>query len=370
MAYEQIKIMDYETGNNKPVGSLRGAILKNDSNERFLQLKLINNSSQYLKEFTVKIICLDANNQELGTQEYTYNAMFVAPGEIFGTNTAIPLKYQETSSVKLEFKNKFDSIKVKSKLIKHKKINFEYLPLIVGIIAVASGILYFFTRNINYRGDIYVGYNIISSICYIISYMPKYLLIFMSAFPVLYTICKRNKVENKWLNNLTLYYVLGGILYFLYGFIRYIKSLSGHYGYYRSRYDWILITIIVIFVIYQIYKQFEDDKKQVMIIIGLFVAGFIIDIVGIFNYVALMIDAAFIALCFNKLVRKDFVIICVALAVKNLYFVFDNMIQIGSYTIYQLKMSLIPVLSVILFLIAVAGVVILYKTNNEEVEVK
>ena len=37
----------------------------------------------------------------LGTQEYTYDNVFVQPGDFFGTGYAVPLEYPETESISI-----------------------------------------------------------------------------------------------------------------------------------------------------------------------------------------------------------------------------------------------------------------------------
>ena len=101
MAYHVQKTFDINQDKRKPIGGVKGAVLVNDSGRQFLQLKLKNNSSKSLDKVPIKIDCYDMAENFLGTQEYTYDNVFVQPGDFFGTGYAVPLEYSETESISI-----------------------------------------------------------------------------------------------------------------------------------------------------------------------------------------------------------------------------------------------------------------------------
>lgn len=98
MAYQTQKILELDQENQEPIGSLRGAILVNDSGERFFQLKLKNNLAHRIEGAKVQIVCYDEDGMYIGSQSYVYQSVGAKPGEIFGTNRAIPIEFEGTDS--------------------------------------------------------------------------------------------------------------------------------------------------------------------------------------------------------------------------------------------------------------------------------
>lgn len=98
MAYQTQKILELDQENQEPIGSLRGAILVNDSGERFFQLKLKNNLAHRIEGAKVQIVCYDEDGMYIGSQSYVYQSVGAKPGEIFGTNRAIPIEFEWTDS--------------------------------------------------------------------------------------------------------------------------------------------------------------------------------------------------------------------------------------------------------------------------------
>ena len=112
MGYEVKKVIEFGRENTKPVGLLKGAILLKDGTEQVLQLKLRNNGKDILNRVTVKITCIGKDGQAIGEQNYTYEKIFITSGTEFGTDVAIPLKYENVESVVVETEIDLERIKV------------------------------------------------------------------------------------------------------------------------------------------------------------------------------------------------------------------------------------------------------------------
>lgn len=125
MSYQVKKTITFDKNNAKPVSILKGAILEKDNGGRVIQLKLCNTGKGILNKVSVKIICFNQDKQVLGTQKYEYEKIFVKSGEIFGTDIAIPLKYNDTDTFSVEFANDYKELQVtNSKIgIKNDKKN-------------------------------------------------------------------------------------------------------------------------------------------------------------------------------------------------------------------------------------------------------
>ena len=118
MSYQVKKTIEFNNSYEKPVNILKGAILEKDDGERVIQLKLCNTGDDILNKVSVNIICLSEDEQVLGTQKYEYQKIFVKPGEVFGTDIAIPLQYNDTNIFSVEFDSN-ESLQIKN--FKRKK---------------------------------------------------------------------------------------------------------------------------------------------------------------------------------------------------------------------------------------------------------
>lgn len=143
MGYQTQKILEFDKGNNTPIGLMRGAILLNSEKEKVLQLKMRNNSKNIIDETTVKVLCKNEEGQLLGTQLFTYSNLFILSGQEFGSNVPIFLKYADTEQVTIEIEESFTEIEINN----NKKNKNEFL----------------FDSNENFK-IISIGYNIIVGI--------------------------------------------------------------------------------------------------------------------------------------------------------------------------------------------------------------
>ena len=98
MGYQTQKILELNQEEQRPIGVIRGAILINDSGQRFFQLKLKNNLPYTLQQVQVQIVCYNEDGMYIGAQNYTYQSLSVEPGEVFGTKQAIPVEFESTDS--------------------------------------------------------------------------------------------------------------------------------------------------------------------------------------------------------------------------------------------------------------------------------
>ena len=98
MGYQTQKILELNQEEQRPIGVIRGAILINDSGQRFFQLKLKNNLPYTLQQLQVQIVCYNEDGMYIGAQNYTYQSLSVEPGEVFGTKQAIPVEFESTDS--------------------------------------------------------------------------------------------------------------------------------------------------------------------------------------------------------------------------------------------------------------------------------
>lgn len=141
MEYEVKKVIEFGRENTKPVGLLKGAILLKDGTEQVLQLKLRNNGKDILNRVTVKITCIGKDGQTRGVQSYTYEKLFVACGEEFGSNIPITLQYSDVEQVDVKIEDDYRNLKVSSRSIqKQQKNPYNILVCIVSIVTLLAGI--------------------------------------------------------------------------------------------------------------------------------------------------------------------------------------------------------------------------------------
>ena len=72
MSYRVRKVFDINQAKRKPIGGVKGAVLEDDEGRQFLQLKIKNNSPNFLDRVPILIDCYDSEGVYLGTQGYTY----------------------------------------------------------------------------------------------------------------------------------------------------------------------------------------------------------------------------------------------------------------------------------------------------------
>lgn len=128
MGYEVKKVIEFGQENTKPVGLMKGAILLKDGKEQVLQLKLRNNGKNILTRATVKITCIGKDGEKIGEQSYTYEKLFVTSDTEFGTDVAIPLKYENVVSVAVEIERDLERLKVSSKNTLKNEWNPTWFP--------------------------------------------------------------------------------------------------------------------------------------------------------------------------------------------------------------------------------------------------
>ncbi len=137
MGYEVKKVIEFGQGKERPIGLLKGAILVKDGREPCLQLKLCNNGKDILSKVTVKITCIGKDGEVIGEQHYTYEKIFVTSGMEFGTDVAIPLKYNNTYTVSVELEKNLQSLKISSEKVLKSEWSPIWFPKVYNI-AVAS----------------------------------------------------------------------------------------------------------------------------------------------------------------------------------------------------------------------------------------
>ena len=106
MSYRVLKVFDINQAKRKPIGGVKGAVLEDDEGKKFLQLKIKNNSPNFLDRVPILIDCYDSEGVYLGTQGYTYENIFVRKGDMFGTGEAIPLAFPDVGLVSIWKKKK------------------------------------------------------------------------------------------------------------------------------------------------------------------------------------------------------------------------------------------------------------------------
>ena len=148
MGYEVKKVIEFGRENTKPVGLLKGAILLKDGTEQVLQLKLRNNGKDILNRVTVKITCIGKDGQAIGEQNYTYEKIFITSGTEFGTDVAIPLKYENVESVVVETEIDLERIKVSSKNISKKEWTPTWFPKIYNVLVIPFSIFFLIYHTI------------------------------------------------------------------------------------------------------------------------------------------------------------------------------------------------------------------------------
>lgn len=137
MSYQVKKTIEFNNSYEKPVNILKGAILEKDDGGRVIQLKLCNTGNDILNKVSVNIICLSEDEQVLGTQKYEYQKIFIKPGEVFGTDIAIPLQYNDTNIFSVEFDSN-ESLQIKN--FKRKKEKSDIPTIFFNFI---SGLIFF-----------------------------------------------------------------------------------------------------------------------------------------------------------------------------------------------------------------------------------
>ena len=142
MGYEVKKVIEFGRENTKPVGLLKGAILLKDGTEQVLQLKLRNNGKDILNRVTVKITCIGKDGQTRGVQSYTYEKLFVACGEEFGSNIPITLQYSDVEQVDVKIEDDYRNLKVSSRSIQKQppKSSYNISVCIVSVVTLLAGI--------------------------------------------------------------------------------------------------------------------------------------------------------------------------------------------------------------------------------------
>lgn len=128
MGYQVIKKIDFNETYTQPFRVLKGAILKKDNGEQFIQLKLCNTGNDILSKASVRILCYDQDQVDLGVQSYTYDKIFIRSGETFGTDVPIPLQFIGTDTFSVELNNDYEKLQVSTNKIKKPKID---IPIIL-----------------------------------------------------------------------------------------------------------------------------------------------------------------------------------------------------------------------------------------------
>lgn len=98
-------MLSFQNEQTKTVTILKGALLEDNSLERYLQLKLKNVSKEIINKVSIEIECYNGAGEVVGTKSYAYQNLFVTEGTEFGEQIPIALDSKEIQNVSVVISN-------------------------------------------------------------------------------------------------------------------------------------------------------------------------------------------------------------------------------------------------------------------------
>lgn len=165
MAYERVKLLEFNREENLPVGLIRGTILLRDSKDYVLQLKLKNNSGKVLKGFSVSYDVLNENGEVMLTGTYVYENVTAQPGALFGEDVTIEISTEAVGGVEVKEISQVLTEDVSEQKTASAGIDFskEIAAVGKGISQVKNEFSKIEKKDLKIAGKTYLAYFVISS---------------------------------------------------------------------------------------------------------------------------------------------------------------------------------------------------------------